>query len=72
MLRAGSYKPRVAKLGAEVMRSKFPAPASEVKMDMAGYIIPDVAIDGEYSVIGTIDKIAAVVVNIIREFEPVF
>ena len=72
VLRAGSYKPCAAKLGAEVMRSKFPAPASEAKMDMVGYISPNVAIDGEYGAIGSFDKIAAVVINVVREFEPVF
>ena len=69
---AGSYKPRVAKLGAEVMRSKFPAPVSEAKMAMAGYIIPHVALDGEHSAVGVVDKITAMVDTVISEFEPFF
>ena len=61
-----------AKLGAEVMRSTFPAPKSKAEMDVAGYVTATVAVNGDYPAVGLIDKIAAVVVNVIREFEPVF
>ena len=72
VLGAGSYKPRVAKLGAEVMRSNFPAPVSEAERDMAGYIIPHVVLDGEHSAVGVVDKITAMVAKVISEFEPFF
>ncbi len=72
VLSVGSYKPPVAELGAEVMRSKFPAQVSKAEMDMAGHVSPNVALEGEDSAVGTVDKIAAMVVKVIREFEPVF
>ena len=72
VLRAGSFKRPIAELGAEVMRVKFSATASQWEGDMAGYVSPNIAIEGEYSAVGAVDKIAAMVVKVIREFEPVF
>jgi hypothetical protein len=71
VVRTGSYKPRVAKLGAEVSRSKFPPPASQADMDSAGYILPHIAIEGKHVAVGAVDKITAVVDQLIREFERV-
>lgn len=68
----GSFKPSIAERGAEVMRSKFPSPPSQAEMDMAGYVSPNIAIEGKYSAVGAVDKIAAMVVKVIREFGPVF
>lgn len=72
VLSVGSFKPPIAELGAEVMRSKSPAPPSQAEMDMAGYVSPNIAIEGKNNAVGAVDKIAAMVDKVIREFEPVF
>jgi len=61
-----------AELGAEVMRSKFPVHPNKAQIEMAGYVSAVVALDGDYSTINLLDKIAAVVIKVIREFEPFF
>ncbi len=61
-----------AELGAEVMRAELPLGASEFDVDMAGYIAPMIAIEGDRSAVASLDKIASVVVKVIREFEPDF
>jgi hypothetical protein len=67
-----SVEARPAKLGAEVMRAMLPPGAIQADMDVAGYITPTVAIAEGRSLIPVLDKIAAVVIKIVREFEPFF
>ncbi len=69
---AGSPQFPPAKLGAEVTRSRISAPESKAQMDMAGYVRPTVSVDGDYPAVGLFDKVAAVIITIIREFEPFF
>ena len=54
------------------MRAKLPAAMVYADMNMAGYTAPVIALGGGHPVINTLDDIAAVVVKLIREFEPVF
>jgi len=61
-----------AELGAEIMRAKLPAAMVYADMNMAGYTAPVIALSSGHPVINTLDDIAAVVVKLIREFEPVF
>lgn len=72
VLRFGSFKPPIAKLGAEVKRFKSPVSPTQAEMDMAGYVSPNIAIEGKYTAVSAVNKIAAMVVKVIREFEPVF
>ena len=72
VLKVGSFKPPIAELGAEVMRFKLPSPPTQAEMGMAGYVSPNIAIEGENSAVVAVDKIAAMVVKVISEFEPVF
>ena len=45
-------------------------PALEAEEEFAGYVLPEIAIAEGWPVVGTLDKIPAIVVKIIREFEP--
>ena len=71
-LRTGLFRPPAAELDAEVMRFKYPTRPPQAAMDMAGCVLPNLAIGGKHPAIGTIDEITALVDKIIREFEPVF
>jgi hypothetical protein len=68
---SGSTRP-VAKLGTEVVRAKLPPGVVQPDMEMACYISPHIAIDGDRPAIHAFDKIATLVVKIVREFEPFF
>jgi hypothetical protein len=68
----GFIEMRPAELGAEVMRARLPAGVLQTDMNMGGYIAPTIAIEGDRSAIAAFDKINAMVVRVIREFEPFF
>lgn len=61
-----------AELNAEIIRTAARIPVSEAQMQLAGHIPLNVAIDGNWGAVAVIDKIAAMVVNVIRKFEPFF
>jgi hypothetical protein len=42
----------------------------ETEEEFAGYVLPEIALAEGWPVVGALDKIAALVVNVIREFEP--
>ena len=62
----------VAELGAVVMRAKLSSGALETEVSMAGYVSAMVAIEGDRSAISSLNKMAAVIVKILHEFEPSF
>jgi hypothetical protein len=66
----GDFAP--AELGAEVMRAILPSGAVQSQMDVEAYVPVDVAIGHYNPVVGAVDNIAAVVLQIVREFEPLF
>jgi len=56
-------------LGAEISRGKFFQSAVGQETDMAGYIRPEITLPEGRSVLIVLDRIAAVVVKVISEFE---
>ncbi len=58
-------------LGTEVSRITIPGAAPQPDVDMAGYVIPQIAFDdSKRNVVPVIDRIAEYVLQIIRDFEP--
>jgi hypothetical protein len=64
--------PHPLKLGTEIVRAKFPMGQVEPDVEVAGYIIPQIALTEGWAVSDITSTIAAVTINIVREFEPVF
>jgi hypothetical protein len=58
------------KLGTEIVRAKLPAGSLEADVDVAGYVIPQVALAEGHAVLDITAAIAAVVIKIVCEFEP--
>jgi hypothetical protein len=66
-------EPKPAELGTVVCRCRLPPDlASKAQMDMAGYVAAGVAINRQYRAVALVDKVAAMVVKVVREFEPIF
>jgi hypothetical protein len=66
------YQPKSVELGTEIARAKLPNGLLHQDVDMAGYVSPQISLPDGRSIGAVIDKIAAVVVKIVREFEPLF
>jgi hypothetical protein len=64
--------PQPAKDGAEIIRAKLPVGALEPHVEMAAYVIPQISLAEGWTVSDITKSIASVVINIVREFEPVF
>jgi len=62
---------RPLELGAEVCRVKVHG-ALQSEMDVKGYITPEVTLGEGQPIVHVVDRIAPVVIKIIREFEPFF
>lgn len=60
------------KPGAGIYRARLVGPNVQPHMDMVGYATPNVALEERRAVIPTLDRIAAYVEGVIREFEPLF
>jgi hypothetical protein len=63
--------PAPVKFGAEVCRVQFPGKA-DPDMEVNGYFTPEVTLTQGQPIVHVVDRIAPVVVKIVREFEPVF
>jgi hypothetical protein len=61
-----------AKLDAVIMRYRLPTGSVPTDVEMAGYVGSKVAFDGDRLVLDALDKIAAAVEKVLREFQPVF
>lgn len=58
-------------LGTEIARAKLPAGLLKEDVKMAGYVAPHIAFPEGRPVLPVLDKLAAAVVTVVREFDPV-
>ena len=66
-----SYEIVPIEFGAVVARAPLPDQPPNIQMDMAGYILPEVVLPQGWPVSSVVDRMAALVVKILREFDPV-
>lgn len=72
VITTGTPEWRVAELGVEIARSKFPAEITRANMEMGGYVLPDVFVDQDDSAVDMLDKVTGMVTQVVSEFEPAF
>jgi hypothetical protein len=66
------FKSRPIKLGAEVIGAILPRGVTIPDMEMAGYVAITIALPEGWAVQHVVERIAALTIKVIREFEPIF